>query len=150
MEKVENDGKLMERLREEKSPEEDCTYINATGGEDNYVTVAEPIDHVIAKLRRVKMSVMIKGMEMPETCDECRFKEGEFDTECYGRGIVCAVDGGSHEPRYKSNCKLVEIPTPHGRLIDADALLEANAYRTGKGILAINAAPTVIEAEGKE
>ena len=49
------------------------------------------------------MSVMIKGMEMPETCDECRFKEGEFDTECYGRGIVCAVDGGSHEPRYKSN-----------------------------------------------
>ena len=98
------------------------------------------------------MSVLIKGMEIPETCDECRFKEGEFDTECYGRGIVCAVDGSSHEPRYKSNCKLVEIPTPHGRLIDADALCDdLTAFYQGEVAARslIYRQPTIIDAEGE-
>ena len=100
------------------------------------------------------MSVLIKGMKMPETCDECRFKEGEFDTECYGRGIVCAVDGSSHEPRYKGDCKLVEIPTPHGRLIDRDALIAAYDAQhegvAGRARKLMEEAPTIIEAEGEE
>ena len=53
-------------------------------------------------------------------------------------------------------CPLVEIPTPHGRLIDADTLkevLERNFGHTGgASVLAqvIDARPTVIEAEGSE
>lgn len=66
-------------------------------------------------------------------------------------------------------CPLVEVPTPHGRLIDADALkshIENDGYteafamahigREGKFFLMgnitvdIDEQPTVIEAEGME
>ena len=100
------------------------------------------------------MSVLIKGTEMPKDCASCEF--------CDNYGYCYALHGDSLWDALPSDaerfpdgwinagCPLIEIPTPHGRLIDADALLEANAYRTGKGILAINAALTVIEAEGEE
>ena len=49
-------------------------------------------------------------------------------------------------------CPLVEIPTPHGRLIDADELVRiwtgAKFYGNIKPI--VDARPTVIEAEGSE
>ena len=48
-------------------------------------------------------------------------------------------------------CPLVEIPTPHGRLIDADELVRiwtgAKFYGSIKPI--VDARPTVIEAEGE-
>lgn len=61
------------------------------------------------------MSVLIKGMKMPQSCNECVAKY--FDC-CYvsppeSNGI-CPFDG---RPKW---CPLVEIP-PHGDLIDRDA-----------------------------
>lgn len=50
------------------------------------------------------MSVLIKGMELPKNCDMCPLA----DT------IICGAQG----------CPLIEVP-PHGRLIDADAQIEA-------------------------
>ena len=46
-------------------------------------------------------------------------------------------------------CPLVEIPTPHGRLIDADAIQDYNVETFGQRLLIIDTAPTVIEAEGE-
>lgn len=61
------------------------------------------------------MSVIVKNMQMPESCNYCRFSDGFW---CYaltenGKIIV--------ENQRKQLCPLVEIPTPHGKLIDADA-----------------------------
>lgn len=58
------------------------------------------------------MSVLIKGMEMPENCKDCRF---------HGRGFCFLAD-----LKDNGNCPLVEVP-PHGRLIDARALYERTA-----------------------
>lgn len=49
--------------------------------------------------------ILIRGMEMPTSCGSCPFEESiNF---CYGK---------------KETCPLVPVP-PHGRLIDADALI---------------------------
>ena len=65
------------------------------------------------------MSVLIKGMEMPKSCEKCPCKTAD----AFG-GLGCQTTG--YIPLRKANqdrpdwCPLVEIP-PHGRLIDADA-----------------------------
>ncbi len=64
------------------------------------------------------MSVYIKGMEMPKSCFECRFS---IDGFCYAVGDVNIR--ANEERQIASCCPLVPVP-PHGRLIDADALLE--------------------------
>ena len=64
------------------------------------------------------MSVLIKGMEMPTSCDDCRLNNG---ISCYAvleyteDGVVGRTDD---RPDW---CPLVPVQ-PHGRLIDADAL----------------------------
>ena len=104
------------------------------------------------------MSVLIKGMEMPKSCLIC----------------VCDIPKGNcdlwrnqtpeeHRRERHPDCPLIEVPTPHGRLIDADALKEKmkivtrtwdifcdavqeiveydiNAYK-------VDDAPTIIESE---
>ena len=40
-----------------------------------------------------------------------------------------------------------QVPTPHGRLIDADAIQDYNVETFGQRLLIIDTAPTVIEAE---
>ena len=47
-------------------------------------------------------------------------------------------------------CPLIEVPTPHGRLIDADAIQDYNVETFGQRLLIIDTAPTVIEAERSE
>lgn len=62
------------------------------------------------------MSVLIRGMEMPKNCNECRF---HVDGWCY----VLRPESEEERKRITTNyCPLVEIP-PHGRLIDADAFI---------------------------
>ena len=65
------------------------------------------------------MSVLIKGMEMPTSCADCRLMA---DGWCYSVGL---------EQREKIStvkrptwCPLVPVPQ-HGRLIDADALRQS-------------------------
>ena len=97
------------------------------------------------------MSVLIKGMEMPESCRKCPLSDKE---------AWCLIPGNWRERYYmpasgrSEYCPLVEVPTPHGRLIDADELLR-NIYQHYEYIKAefyvivrdIGIAPTVIEAE---
>ena len=68
------------------------------------------------------MSILIKGMEMPTSCRDCRFCNGQADTD-YGVCAWCDVDGNAHDAYTMQDCPLVPVP-PHGRLIDADALIE--------------------------
>lgn len=89
------------------------------------------------------MSVLINGMEMPKTCDECFLPLRYCD-------YAMKPDG---------KCPLVPVP-PHGRLIDADAMQDEwfrlNFDRKiSDGTLAywncqLSKMPTIIEAEGGE
>ena len=68
------------------------------------------------------MSVIITGMEMPKNCIECRFRKYEYcDLQRQDVYAVNIMDYALSFERHPS-CPLVEIPTPHGRLIDADKL----------------------------
>ena len=112
-------------------------------------------------------SVLIRGMEMPKNCKECMFADFDdvdFDYElyCTANGKYADLDMYDHPMGW--DCPLVEIPTPHGRLIDADKIDYRNhAMHDGTGQLVvadnfmngvlwindcIDRAPTVIEAEG--
>ena len=64
------------------------------------------------------MSILIKGMEMPEHCGVCRFA---VDGWCYAYGKP-NIDALANNGR-TNFCPLVHVPE-HGRLIDADELLE--------------------------
>ena len=68
------------------------------------------------------MSVLIKGMEMPKSCDECELCTcyvREDGTEENYRCVITFYPIHEFNERHEY-CPLVEIP-PHGRLIDADA-----------------------------
>lgn len=86
------------------------------------------------------MSVLIKGMKMPKSCEECRLYEDEW---CLGREVD---DSWSDFNTRWKNCPLIEIPTPHGRLIDWDLFnskLDIQ-YAEGRGKAL---APTILEEE---
>lgn len=104
------------------------------------------------------MSVIVKGMEMPKNCAECRMwciceclnDFEDFESICY------AVEDG--DLVRDKNCPLIEIPTPHGRLGDLDKLmtefmdsdldhLQRDDWR--EVIQIVSDADTVIEAEGE-
>lgn len=62
------------------------------------------------------MNILIKGIDMPEHCYECLLRQGNCCLLLY-EAIPPTV------PLTRlDDCPLVEIPTPHGRLIDADKL----------------------------
>lgn len=102
------------------------------------------------------MSVIVKGMEMPKNCAECKMwciceclnDFEDFESICY------AVEDG--DLIRDKNCPLIEIPTPHGRLGDLDELKTA-FHRCDNSMdikiasvrATINHAPTIIEAEGE-
>ena len=110
------------------------------------------------------MSILIKGMEMPKGCGDCRFF-------AWSRGVGqhCAVapsitfhptiDGMDVKYERNGDCPLIPIP-PHGRLIDADAAIRngwvisrtyaASATENVYEVKAIDALPIIIEAEGEE
>ena len=109
------------------------------------------------------MSILIKGMEMPKhagvnedkyTVYRCiviahpdNSAELVIDTE-----FASPYDNGHNVKRYP----LVEVPTPHGRLIDADELIGyLNEWLSDSVALfgftrIINHQPTIIEAEASE
>ena len=68
------------------------------------------------------MSVLVKGMKMPNSCAVCRFA---------GRGgyfmerVVCMFTGKNDAKNVDRlpNCPLVALPDHHGRLGDLDALI---------------------------
>lgn len=88
------------------------------------------------------MSLIIKGMEVP--------KNGEMKELTIGR----APNGSDHIAIAHGDTtefyKVVVIPTPHGRLIDADALLKQPMNTANYPKNYVNVAPTIIEAEVME
>ena len=87
------------------------------------------------------MAILIKGIKMPKNCHECPFL------------YVTAVCDGS------KSCPILDIK-PHGRLIDADALLQhqwvssdwdcGGVHEIVVSIKDIDELPTIIEAEEGE
>ena len=89
-----------------------------------------------------KMSVLVKGMEMPEKCDYCPF----YDDSAYGD---CTITHKMVDYATKpDHCPLISVP-PHGRLIDADAVKAEWEHGFYKKIVdaLMDDAPTIIEAE---
>lgn len=103
------------------------------------------------------MSLIIKGMCLPkhaavngekDTVYKCAVLahpdntvELVIDTE-----FASAYDNGHNIQRYP----ITEIPTPHGRLIDADELLRQPMNTTNYPKNYVHNVPTIIEAEGAD
>ncbi len=95
------------------------------------------------------MSLIIRGMNMPTSCEWCRFISGGLEWYCEAGQIQIYDYKTVHK-----DCPLINIPTPHGRLIDADSLIEyINKELKGDEYIQrmfrriIKSRPTVIEAE---
>lgn len=102
------------------------------------------------------MSVMIKGMEMPkEGCKDCPLvkRKRVFDICPF---LKREVDGNVERGGKPLDCPLVEVKTPHGRLIDADKLIVLQLHDENDNPVSpefvpaefIDEAETIIEAEG--
>ena len=105
------------------------------------------------------MSVLIKGIKMPKNCTICRFCAPEADPE---NGEMCMATGKYVPPcstERLEECPLVEVPTPHGRLIDEKQIpyVDLNADMPQSKVRVwttfkdkIDRLPTIIEAEEGE
>lgn len=101
------------------------------------------------------MGVYIKGMDMPKTCRDCGYCWVRKDMKNCEAKYGLPISNDRWDMERASFCPLTEVPEPHGRLIDADALaddLEADGKEFGDEMklncaswLRSNATPTVIE-----
>ena len=103
------------------------------------------------------MGVYVKGMKMPKDgCRDCILVNRKW------HGDVCPilkreVTGNVERGGFQTDCPLIKVPEPHGRLIDADAVFD-NLERTGwydnadRDIAEdlVLDAPTFIPASGEE
>ena len=103
------------------------------------------------------MSIILKGIDLPKSCGGCEFnyclEGGSYEWwEC----VILHDDINQFDTR-RTDCPLVEIPTPHGRLIDADKIdYDEFWHREGQGFTIavcqgaeqiIKEQPTILEAE---
>lgn len=86
------------------------------------------------------MSVIIKGMKMPQACWCCPITKCEHCQHFYAKSRP-------------TNCPLIELP-PHGDLVDVDELLKKKwpVLWNGESFYVVNAddlieAPTIMEEE---
>ena len=113
------------------------------------------------------MSVIVKGMKMPENCEECFFVGRGFPDWCGIPWIPKDEDEIEDTSIRPDWCPLVELPEKHGGLIDGNAFREEldNHYpftkeeqsrhgmadiAKGELLYVLNKMPIVIEAEGEE
>ena len=97
------------------------------------------------------MSILIEGMKLPKNCDNCDLIQ--FDDE--GLEAHCPLSPyyrwcGTPPDYRPEGCPLVEVPTLHGRLIDADAFLKwlKEFHPNDVAIMSgIKNARTIVEAE---
>ena len=110
------------------------------------------------------MSGLVRGMDLPTSCGTCHLRKSNEDR------VWCPILGEyiCFETEFlgrKINCPLVEVPAPHGRLIDADAFDERVRVAGGMSeeeltedfkdgvqtvLYMLSKQPTIIEAEGSE
>ena len=103
------------------------------------------------------MSVLSKGMEMPSRCNMCQLRDLCFDyyicrAKKLNDGLYLDVDDVKDRRHIK--CPLVEVPTPHGDLVDRDDLIDeinrvtfAERYDYNVAYDIVKSAETVIEME---
>lgn len=88
------------------------------------------------------MGVYIKGMEMPKQCYDCYLVAMDMDSgKLYCKHLNEDIEDWSG---ILSSCPLVEVKTPHGKLIDAD-VCKQRVYDGSR--TPYKTCPTVIEAE---
>jgi len=102
------------------------------------------------------MTVIVKGMKMPEKCGLCDLFHVESPMHCTvvkGHKTVGAPYG-MPRPEW---CPLVALPDKHGRLIDERVAYDKIAEQEGgyymdmDGVdMGLQETPTIIEAEGDE
>lgn len=82
------------------------------------------------------MSVLIKGINMPKSCALCFYRD-DFHNYC------------PYEANKERDCPLIEVSTPHGRLIDADEVpyFASSPWKAIATQSEIEKMPTIIEAE---
>lgn len=84
------------------------------------------------------MSVLVKGVDMPKDCMYCKWHTR------WGCGIT------GIRTNTAQGCPLIEVPTPHGRLIDAEKLerdIEQYHLSDGKFQHWVQVQNSIIEAE---
>lgn len=94
------------------------------------------------------MSLILKGLDMPKSCFECPFKITSGISSGQKLEFNCAVINYAVLEDYMTddkptNCPLVEIPTPHGRLIDADKVFTYDHIAEEQ----LKEVPTILESE---
>lgn len=88
------------------------------------------------------MGVYIKGMEMPQNCKSCNFYNG-LGCKATGRMFAMFYNVATR----RNDCPLTEVPEPHGRLIDADALCASHKEVCSRSMkFNLDLAQTVIPA----
>ena len=105
------------------------------------------------------MSIVIKGMDMPTNCADCPLSVIGYSEISGEQTRICFVIP-KHFPltiHKLQDCPLIEIPTPHGRLIDENDLIDHYWYYDAddeEGHFSRNVCeydiertPTILEAE---
>ena len=99
------------------------------------------------------MSVLIKGMKMPDNCESCAFESG-FGFCLAKSDNFCGYTNAHKRPEW---CPLVELPEKYGNLIDGDELKTAfPECDNGMDIkiasvrATISHMPVIIEAEDEQ
>jgi hypothetical protein len=98
------------------------------------------------------MSVIVKGMDMPERCNECGLFFGGlcFAAPPETNALVAETVEEAFKQKKPDWCPLVALPEKHGRLIDGDYLydrLKALGLKDENVFRIIKEEPTVIESE---
>ena len=97
------------------------------------------------------MAVQINDMEMPKSCADCLMMQDEY-VSCRLTGSWEWTDEFIPSKERLKDCPLIEVPEPHGDLIDRDALLKGEGRymislsKCGIDINEIERAPTIIPA----
>lgn len=96
------------------------------------------------------MSILIKGINMPRCCALC-WMFSDTDVAC--RVLHKMLDRDDYWEDRDVDCPLVEVPTPHGRLVDADNTIkkmEVLPIIAEHAKFIMKHSETVIEAEEDE
>ena len=64
------------------------------------------------------MSVLIKGMEMPENCELCMFHGVDVENGCFIKKAFCLMMHGHEKPTW---CPLEEVPETHDKRTETHA-----------------------------
>lgn len=100
------------------------------------------------------MSLFINSkVHLPRSCEKCPFNYADMSVG-FCTAASKTIDTRGYGRKRHPDCPLIEIPTPHGRLIDADEIEKCvhEWYDVGEYVFAdtIRNADTIIEAEVSE